>query len=189
MRNLTGTALGMSRAAHRVSSIDGTMARLMDSRLRQLADQLFVQSDAGVIRPASIASNLLPHLFILDIEQLDVHPQLQLRIRLTGTAVDQIFGKPIGGRLLEEFVHGPRGDQVISGFHNCAKTHEPIWMRQIVHIQGKAPRFVEGIAIHLAPSRIVGGLVAGLVSTHAIASTFEREVLIRAGQASLIDSN
>ena len=177
----------MSQAAHRVSSIDGTMARLMDSRLRQLADQLFVQSDTGAIRPASIANNLLPHLFILDIEQLDT--QLQLRIRLTGTAVDQIFGKPIGGRLLEEFVHGPRGDQVISGFHNCAKTHEPIWMRQIVHFQGKAPRFVEGIAIHLAPSRIVGGLVAGLVSTRAIASTFEREVLTRAGQASLIDSN
>jgi len=165
------------------------MAILMDSRLRQLADQLFVQSDSGVIRPAAIANNLLPHLFILDIETIDANPPLQLRIRLTGTAVDQIFGKPIVGHLLEEFVHGPRGDQVISGFHNCAKTHEPIWMRQNVHIQGKAPRFVEGIAIHLAPSRIVGGLLAGLVSTHSIGSTFERELLTRASQERLISSN
>jgi hypothetical protein len=160
----------------------------MDNRLRQLADQLFVQSESDVINPAAIAKNLLPHLFILDIEYIDADRRLQLRIRLTGTAVDQIFGRPIGGRLLEEFVHGPRGDHVVAGFHDCARTREPIWMRQVVHIEGKAPRFVEGIAIHLGPSRIVGGLLAGVVSTLSGGNTFEREPLARGSQARLIST-
>lgn len=52
-------------------------------------------------------------------------------------------------------------------------------MRQVVLIEGKAPRFVEGIAIYLAPERICGGLVAGEMAGHLSSGAFERAVLSR----------
>jgi len=152
----------------------------MDSRLRQLADELFVQADAGVIVPGAISGKVLPLMFVLDIERDKIErTELRLRVRLTGTAVDRIFTRSTGGHLLEEFLHGPRGDKVIDGFHHCANTGEPLWMRQVVLFEGKAPRFVEGIAIYLTSERICGGLVAGELATQLKSGVFEREVLSR----------
>lgn len=152
----------------------------MDNRLRQLADVLFVQVDAGLIEPANISGKILPHMFVLDIERDRIDPTtLQLRVRLTGTMVDQIVSRPTGGCVIEEFIHGPRGDSVIAGFHHCANTREPLWMRQVVLIEDKAPRFVEGIAIYLAPERICGGLVVGQLAGHLKSGAFERSVLSR----------
>jgi len=151
----------------------------MDSRLRQLADALFAQAGAGGIVPGAISGKILPLMFILDIERDKTDgTALQLRVRLTGTAVDQMFARSTGGRVLEEFLHGPRGDRVIDGFHHCANTREPLWMRQVVLIEKKAPRFVEGIAIYLAPERICGGLVAGELATQISSGSFEREALL-----------
>jgi hypothetical protein len=151
----------------------------MDSRLRQLADVLFVQADKGALNPVMITANLLPHVFILDVERDAAKQALRLRVRLTGTAIDGILGRATSGHALEEFIHGPRGDEVLAGFHHCANTREPLWMRQVVQIKGKVARFVEGITIYLPPERICGGLVAGELPAQSTSSSFERDVLFR----------
>jgi hypothetical protein len=156
----------------------------MDSRLEQLARELFSQADVGVLNPAEIGPRLLPHIFMLDIERDKIESKkLQLRVRLAGSAVDRIVGRPSKSMILENFVHGPRGSLVIDGFHHCANTHEPLWMRQVVLIEGKLPRFVEGIAIYFEPERICGGLVAEDLTEELTSGRFERQVLSRPEQA------
>ena len=90
--------------------------------------------------------------------------------------------KPLKGRRLEEFIHGPRGKDVIGRFQHCANTREPVWMRQIVQLRDRPPRFVEGVAIYLQPERIYGGLIVGEAIDRAAAETFEHRIL-RAGFA------
>src|SRR5258708_6514610 len=133
----------------------------IDPRLRQVADHLMTLGDSATFSPASIGAKLLPHLFVLDIERDTTKRTASLRIRLVGTALDDVFHRPLRGRTLEEFIHGPRGKEVIASFHHCADTRQPIWMRQIVHIRDRAPRFVEGVAIYLKPERIYGGVGVG----------------------------
>ena len=146
----------------------------IDPRLRQIADHLMKLRDSSAFSPASISSKLLPHLFVLDIERDASKRTASLRIRLVGTALDEVFHRPLRGHTLEEFIHGPRGKEVIASFHHCADARQPIWMRQIVHIRDKAPRFVEGVAIYLKPERIYGGLVVGEYAGSSAADSFER---------------
>lgn len=158
----------------------------MDSRLEQLASELFSQADAGMPNPAKIAPKLLPHMFVLDIERDKIDSKkLQLRVRLAGSAVDSIVGRPSKSMILESFVHGPRGDLVIDGFHHCANTREPLWMRQVVLIEGRLPRFVEGIAIYFEPERICGGLAAEDLMEELERGKFERQVLSRPGSGAV----
>ena len=144
----------------------------MDLRLRQIADHLMKLKESVSFNPASIGATLLPHLFVLDIERDMSKRAARLRIRLIGTAIDSVFRRPLQGHTLEEFIHGPRGNEVIASFHHCADTHEPLWMRQVVHIRNRAPRFVEGVAIYLKPERIYGGLIVGEFA--GLAESFER---------------
>lgn len=144
----------------------------MDLRLRQIADHLLTLDESAAFNPASIGAKLLPHLFVLDIERDVSKRAAQLRIRLIGTAIDNVFRRPLQGHTLEEFIHGPRGNEVIASFHHCADTHEPLWMRQVVHIRNRAPRFVEGVAIYLKPERIYGGLIVGEFA--GLPESFER---------------
>jgi hypothetical protein len=51
-------------------------------------------------------------------------------------------------------------------------------MRQVVQIEKKPSRFVEGIAIYLRPERICGGLVGGDIAMQSV-TTFESQVLSR----------
>jgi hypothetical protein len=146
----------------------------MDSRLRGIADYLLAQPDASTVDPALIAPQLLPHLFILDIER---DANVRLRIRLVGTTLDEVFRQPLAGHLLEEFIHGPRGADVIASFHHCARTREPIWMRQIVQMKDREPRVVEGVAVYLVPERIYGGLVVGDFCPPGAEGGFERAIL------------
>jgi len=116
----------------------------IDPRLRQIADHLMTLGK--ILRhsaPYRSGAKLLPHLFVLDIERDTAKRTASLRIRLVGTALDDVFHRPLRGHTLEEFIHGPRGKEVIASFHHCADTRQPIWMRQIVHIRDRAPRFVE----------------------------------------------
>jgi len=146
----------------------------IDPRLRQIADHLMTLGDCAPFSPASIGAKLLPHLFVLDIERDTAKRTASLRIRLVGTALDDVFHRPLRGHTLEEFIHGPRGKEVIASFHHCADTRQPIWMRQIVHIRDRAPRFVEGVAIYLKPERIYGGLLVGEYAGSSAADSFER---------------
>jgi len=150
----------------------------MDSSLRGIADYLLAQKDSSTVNPVAIGPQLLPYVYILDVEQ-DTH--VRLRIRLAGTAIDQVFRRPLVGQLLEDFIHGPRGGDVIASFHHCVRTREPIWMRQIVQMKERAPRFVEGVAVYLEPDRIYGGLVIGELSLPGAEPGFERAALTRAG--------
>jgi len=131
----------------------------MDQRLRQLADYLLTRKSAEEFYPASLRSEVLPQLYILQVEEGPERPKL--RIRLAGRALDEAFGRSVAGHCLDEFIHGPRGKDVLEAFQNCAIGHRPIWMRQVVRLRDRAPRFVEGIAVFLAPDRIYGGLVVG----------------------------
>ena len=116
----------------------------IDIRLRQIADHLMTLGDSAAFSPASIGAKLLPHLFVLDIERDTSKRTALLRIRLAGTALDDVFRRPLRGHTLEEFIHGPRGNEVIASFHHCADTREPIWMRQIVHIRDRSAAFCRG---------------------------------------------
>ena len=146
----------------------------MDTALRGLADYFLAQKDALAVDPLLIDPQLLPHVFILDVER---EPTLRLRIRLIGTALDSVFQRPLIGRHLEEFIHGPRGWDVIASFHHCAESKEPLWMRQVVHLTGKVPRFVEGVAVYLEPDRIYGGLAVRELCQSRVEPGFERSSL------------
>ena len=150
----------------------------MDSCLREVANYFLAQKDALSVDPTLIDARLLPHVFILDVER---DATVRLRIRLIGTALDHFFQRPLIGHHLEEFIHGPRGDDVIASFHHCAQTKEPLWMRQIVQLKGKVPRFVEGVAVYLEPDRIYGGLAIGELCHERVESGFERTILQRVG--------
>jgi hypothetical protein len=145
----------------------------IDVRLRQIADHLMTLKDAAAFSPSSIGAKLLPHLFVLDIERDASNRTALLRIRLVGSALDESFRRPLKGHALEEFIHGPRGKEVIASFHHCSDTREPVWMRQIVHVRDRAPRFVEGVAIYLKPERIYGGLIVGEYAESPTAGSFE----------------
>jgi len=145
----------------------------MDSRLRQLADYLLSRKNAAEFYPASLSSEVLPLLYILQVE--GPPEAVRLRIRLAGRALDEAFGRSVAGHCLDEFIHGPRGADVLGAFHACATTHGPVWMRQVVHFRNKAPRFVEGIAVFLEPDRVYGGLVVGDAATAA--GSFESRLL------------
>lgn len=130
----------------------------MDHRLRDIAGYLLGCRSAADVDPVEIKPSLLPHMFILGIMHSD---RLRLRIRLVGTAIDATFQRPLKGHDLEEFMHGPRGHEVIAAFHRCANGHEPIWMRQVLQLPDQSPRFVESIAVYLPPERIYGALIMG----------------------------
>lgn len=130
----------------------------MHHRLSDIADYLHGCRSASDVDPIAIRPSLLPHMFILSISR---SRHLRLRIRLVGTAIDAVFQRPLKGHDLEEFMHGPRGHEVIAAFHRCANGHEPIWMRQVMQLPDQSPRFVEGIAVYLPPERIYGALVVG----------------------------
>jgi hypothetical protein len=131
---------------------------------------------AADFRPTSIAVSLLPFLFVLDIERDAARAAPQLRIRLIGTAIDGVFRRPLRGHTLEEYIHGPRGADVMASFHLCADTRKPIWMRQVVHVGQNVPRYVEGVAVYLESDRIYGGLVVGEAAGSSSGS-FERVFL------------
>ena len=143
----------------------------MDQRLRRIADHLRSRRRAADYNPAAVDPDLLPHIFALEIEPcVDL---VRLRVRLVGSALDQAFRRPLVGRCLEEFIHGPRGADVIEGFHQCATTHEPTWMRQVVRLRDRHPRFVEGVAVYLEPDQVFGGLIVGELPTDVDEGSFE----------------
>ena len=132
----------------------------MNPILEQIADFMSGRESRSAIDPLAIRANLLPYFYILEIEHDDA-VGLRLRVRLTGTALDSAFGRSVSGRYLEEFLHGPRSKEVLMGFHGCASGRVPIWMRQVVAIRDRAPRYVEGVAFYVEPELIYGGLVLG----------------------------
>jgi hypothetical protein len=147
----------------------------MDSKLLRVSEYLSACKAKSDFNPMAIAP-LLPYVFVLEIERGVATLQPRLRVRLMGGELDIAFGRSLVGKYLETFIHGPRGGEVIEGFHDCANTHEPLWMRQIVQIQDKSPRFVEGVLFYLAPERIYGALLVGSL-THDERSSFERKSL------------
>ena len=119
----------------------------MDARLRQIADKLMKFKSAKDVHPRSVGAALLPHLFILGIEKHNNAPRL--RVRLIGTSLQQFFGRSLRDRYMEDFIHGPRAAEVIAGFHKVALSHSPLWMRQLVQVSNRVPRFVEGVVVYL----------------------------------------
>jgi hypothetical protein len=147
----------------------------MDQRLRKLADHLRRMRRAAEFSPTTVEAELLPYVFVLEVEPcLDL---VRLKIRLTGTALDDAFQRPLVGHYLEDFIHGPRGADVVEAFHLCAASRQATWMRQVVRIRDRMPRFVEGIAIYLEPDRIYGGLIVGELPTDVAEGSFETHPL------------
>jgi hypothetical protein len=143
----------------------------MDHRLRRLSEELRSKRRVAEFSLAAVDTDVVPHLFVLDVEpRLDL---MRLRIRLVGTALDHAFRRQLNGLYLEDFIHGPRGADVVEGFHHCATTRQPIWMRQVVRIRNHLPRFVEGVAFYLDPNRLYGGLIVGELPTDVSEGSFE----------------
>ncbi|HWK46588.1 MAG TPA: hypothetical protein VNT30_17840 [Stellaceae bacterium] len=150
----------------------------MDHRLRQIADYFLACKDRKDVDPTALGSALLPHIYVLRVERLPPQP-LKLRVSLTGTSLDTAFGRSLNGQFLESFLHGPRAVDVVRGFHHCADTREPVWMRQVARVAGRLPRYVEGVAIYLEPGYIYGGLVMGEFADEIDVAPFERISLQR----------
>ncbi|WP_374383938.1 hypothetical protein [Dongia sp.] len=144
--------------------------------LQQIADALLRLKGVGAFDPLAVPPQVLPHLFILELHP-DSAAGSHLRVRLTGTALDRAFERNLRGHDLEEFLHGPYSADVLAGFHRCAAEHKPIWMRQIVSIRDKVPRFVEGVACFVAPNLIYGGLVFGEIARSDAPAGFEMQLL------------
>lgn len=139
--------------------------------LATIADYLRDRPNPDAVDPAGMAPHLLPHIFILDIESGE--QERCLRTRLTGTGIDVALDRSVRGKYLEDFLHGTHSAAVLAGFHACAATGEPIWMRQVVKFANRAPRYVEGIAYRIGATRIYGGLLFGEVSNHESSASFE----------------
>ena len=147
----------------------------MDQRLQRLAEYLLRCPSAAAFDPVKLAPDLWQHLYVIDVLTLPEVAERGLRIRLTGSSLETLFGRRLVGERLDHILHGPHSAEVLAGFQRCAMAREPVWMRQIVTIDRKAPRFIEGVAVHLAPERIYGGLLSGQVS--AAKGGFELRVL------------
>jgi hypothetical protein len=135
----------------------------MNPKLRRIADYLLARFERSHIDPLDIAPDLLPHFFILEMRGPDGSGS-SLYIRLVGTALDSAFGRSVRGCYLEDFLHGPRSADVLKGFHQCHENSQPLWMRQVVRIGDKVPRFVEGVTFPVPPNFIYGGLMVGEAS-------------------------
>lgn len=143
----------------------------------RIADHLAGLRHRSDVDPVLIDPDLLPHLFLLDVLWEAGSAVPRLRIRLTGTALDQALGRALKGRHLEDFMHGPRSADVLDAFRLCARNHAPVWMRQIVEIRNQPARYVEGVAYPLEPNVLCGGLVMGEITSKNPASSFERRFL------------
>ena len=143
----------------------------MQNQLERLVDYFRTLNTAADFSPTAVPTDLLPIVYVLDIE---ASPELlRLKIRLTGTALDIAFGRSVTGKYLEEFMHGPRGADVLAGFRQCAKAKNAIWMRQTVRIKDNLPRYVEGVAFYVVPDRIYGGLIVGELHSQVSDNSFE----------------
>lgn len=149
----------------------------MDDRLDRIARYFLTRRSVDEVNPLALGPDLLPLLYALDVERNAPAEPAKLRIRLTGTAVDEMFGRKITGLHLDDFLHGPRSARVLYAFHCCARAFDSFWMRQVVRIADRAPRYVEGVAIHVAPNRIYGGLLHGEVSSDAAQPSLELRLL------------
>jgi hypothetical protein len=142
-------------------------------------DYLLAQESADAITPVAVGAEVLPHLYVLDIQRNQGGDDLRLLIRLVGTALDLTFRRPLKGKYLEDFIHGPRAESVIQSFHHVANTKEPLWMSQIVRLKGGGARCVEGVVVYVAPERLYGGLLIGAAATPSADTSFERKVIAR----------
>jgi len=134
----------------------------MNPILRDIADFLSNRGDGAPVDPLTVRPSLLPHLYILEVQRDDAG-ETRLRVRLTGTALDRAFGRSLRGAFMEDFLHGPSSREVLHGFHTCARDHASLWMRQVVEIRDRPPRYVEGVVFFVEPNLIYGGLVLGEV--------------------------
>jgi len=149
----------------------------MHQVLQLIAGYMSTHRDRSQIDPLGIGAEALPHLFILEIEPGVAASEARLHIRLVGTALDRAFGRSVKGQYLDDFLHGTHSQEVLAGFRKCAVTKSPLWMRQVVGIRGRAPRFVEGVAFPVEPGHIYGGLVVGDVTDQDTEFSFTSHAL------------
>ena len=154
-----------------------TGLRPIDPMLEKIAAYIAAHRSRTLFDPVALSPFMLPHLFILTIEPDAQGAPPRLWIRLTGTALDAAFGRCVRGHYLEEFLHGAHSAAVLGGFCTCALKQEDIWMRQVVQIANKAPRFVEGVACYVEPDAIYGGMLFGELPRGNEPSSFESRKL------------
>jgi hypothetical protein len=147
----------------------------MNNSIARISAYLSTCATSADFKPMAIAP-VLPNVFIIELERTAPALKPKLRVKLIGTALEKAFGRPLVGEYLESFIHGPRGNEVIKGFYDCAATREPLWMRQVMKMKEGGARFVEGVLHYLVPERIYGGLAMG-EWTHTDESSFERRAI------------
>ena len=148
----------------------------MNAVLREIAVFMANRDTRAPFDPLQVRAGLLPYFYVLEVGH-DAAGRIRLRVRLTGTALDRAFGRPLRGQFMEDFLHGPRSHDVLRGFHTCARDRVPLWMRQVVAIHDRLPRYVEGVAFFVEPDRIYGGLIMGEVANPIDHPGFESRLL------------
>jgi hypothetical protein len=170
--------MGSIETLHDIADCGIETEAIPNAVLARLAHYLAARPARSQIDPVDMAPDLLPNLFVLVVEPAAAANAPRMRIRLTGTALDRAFGRCLKGSFLEDFLHGPRSADVLAGFRHCADGGEAVWMRQVVKIGDRVPRFVEGVAFPVDPDLIYGGLAFGEAAGIDIRDGFELRTLM-----------
>lgn len=133
----------------------------IDPRLRRIAEYFMARSRRADVDPVELGSALLPMVYVLRLEREAAERPTRMRIGLVGTALDTSFNRPLRGRYMDEFLHGPRAEDVMAAYRQCETTRRPFWMRHIGSFRNGHHRFVEGVGVYLEPDCIYGGLAMG----------------------------
>ncbi len=133
----------------------------IDPRLRRIAEYFMARNHRDDVDPVELGAALLPMVYVLRLERPASDGAIRMRIGLVGTALDASFDRPLRGRYMDEFLHGPRAEDVMAAYQQCETTRRPFWMRHVGSFRNGHHRFVEGVGVYLEPDCIYGGLFMG----------------------------
>lgn len=123
-------------------------------RFRRLADYLAVKAPPGKlpgrqhIDPIEL-SDILPYLMLVDVVPQDVTTR-RYRIRLVGTEVVAIQGRDATGKLVEEVLDKAEVGEIIRGYDEIIRTHQPEYRKGVVATAGREHVPYRRIAFPLA---------------------------------------
>ena len=132
-----------------------------------------------------------PHLYLLDV--ID---DGRFHVRLTGDHIREMLGRDCRGCFMDQFLHGPKSQDVMAGFRHCALESRAVRMAQTVRMPNRPQMQIVACAAPLVADgrtrRLVG--VMHIMSAPAAPGTsdqslFEMSVVDRPGAAAMTTRN
>ncbi len=108
------------------------------------------------------APPIWPHLYLLDVVAND-----RLMVRVIGQGIRDVVGRACVGLYLDEFMHGPRSQDVIKTYAACVRDGRAVCMSQCVMLPERPVVTIKACAVPL----FQGGHVAKVTGVmHGIAT-------------------